>query len=89
MRLIAVRHGQTLLNTQGRFSGQLDTPLSDLGKRQVEALGERLALEQIEVVGCSTLQRARETALAIARHHHLPLTLPRLKPGDSSFIHRA
>lgn len=27
MRLIVVRHGETLFNAQGRFTGQLDVPL--------------------------------------------------------------
>lgn len=73
MRLIVARHGETLYNAQGRFSGQLDMPLSARGEQQAEVLGQRLALEKLDVVVASDLQRARSTAQAIARHHGLPV----------------
>lgn len=73
MRLIVVRHGETLFNAQGRFTGQLDIPLSALGKQQAEALGHRLSPERIDVIAASDLRRARDTAQAIARHHGLPV----------------
>lgn len=73
MRLLVVRHGETAFNAEGRFSGQLDIPLSPLGAQQAEALGQRLALERLDVIVASDLQRARATAQAIARHHGLPV----------------
>jgi 2,3-bisphosphoglycerate-dependent phosphoglycerate mutase len=73
VRLIVVRHGETLFNVQGRFTGQMDVPLSTLGEQQAEALGRRLSTARLDVIVASDLQRARATALAIARHHGLPV----------------
>ncbi len=73
MRLIVVRHGETLYNVQGRFTGQMDIPLSALGERQAAALGKRLAAEPLAAIAASDLQRARVTAQAITRYHELPV----------------
>ena len=61
-----VRHGQTLFNAQSRLQGRLDSPLTDLGRRQAAAVGERLramlsAPADIRLES-SPLGRARETA---------------------------
>jgi alpha-ribazole phosphatase len=71
--LIVVRHGQTLFNVEGRFTGQLDIPLDALGERQAEALGQWLAETHLDAVVSSDLRRARATAQAIARYHGLPV----------------
>ena len=73
MRLLLVRHGITEYNLTGRYTGQADAPLAELGERQAEAVGKYLAAEQLDVIVSSDLQRARDTALAIAQHHNLPV----------------
>jgi alpha-ribazole phosphatase len=73
VRLIVVRHGETLYNVQSRFTGQTDIPLSALGERQAAVLGKRLAAEPLAAIAASDLQRARVTAQAIARYHELPV----------------
>ena len=73
MRLLLVRHGVTLNNLQGRYTGQTDVPLSPLGERQAIMLAKRLAEEPLDVIVASDLQRARATAEIIARHHALPV----------------
>lgn len=73
MKLLLVRHGATLYNEQGRYTGQSDIPLSALGEHQAALLGKRLATEPIDVIVSSDLQRTRATAQAIARHYGLPL----------------
>lgn len=73
MRLIVVRHGETIYNAQARYTGQSDVPLSGLGQRQVAMLGEHLATEQLDVIVASDLERTRITAMAIARYHTLPV----------------
>lgn len=73
MRLLLVRHGLTLTNVQGRYTGQSDVPLTEVGERQAEAVGQRLATETLDVIISSDLRRARDTANAIARHHDLPV----------------
>jgi probable phosphoglycerate mutase len=66
-----VRHGQTELNRGGRLQGRLDAPLSDLGARQAAALGRGFASAPVTRVYSSPLQRARDTAAAIAAAHEL------------------
>ncbi len=73
MRLLLVRHGLTLSNVQGRYTGQSDVPLTDVGERQAEAVGRRLASENLDAIVSSDLSRARNTARAIAHYHHLPI----------------
>ena len=73
MRLILVRHGETMYNAQRRFTGQSDVPLNPLGERQTAALGECLATEHLDVIVTSDLERTRVTAGTIAHIHHLPI----------------
>jgi probable phosphoglycerate mutase len=75
MRLIIVRHGESEWNRIGRYQGQQDAPLSELGTRQAEALAGRLQREPLHAIFSSPLQRAARTAQAIARYHpDVPLT---------------
>jgi len=73
VRLIVVRHGETVYNAQRRITGHTDIPLSALGEQQAAALGKRLAAEPLVAIVASDLQRARVTAQAIARYHKLPV----------------
>lgn len=41
--LVLVRHGETELIVEGRFQGQMETPLTQLGERQINRAGLRLA----------------------------------------------
>ena len=61
-----VRHGQTAHNRDGRLQGRVDLALSDLGLRQAELVAGRFAGATIASVVSSPLQRARDTAAAIA-----------------------
>lgn len=69
MRLIIIRHGESEWNRIGRYQGQADAPLSDLGSRQAGALATRLRNEPIHAIYTSPLQRARRTAEAVAQYH--------------------
>lgn len=40
--IIVMRHGETVFNTQGRYQGQLDSPLTDLGVDQVRQMAKLL-----------------------------------------------
>lgn len=73
MRLLLVRHGITQNNIDKTYTGQTDVPLTELGKRQAEAVADYLSTEKLDIILSSDLQRARDTALAIARHHKLPV----------------
>ena len=67
-RLILLRHGETGLNAQRRYSGRDDVPLSDRGREQAEALGRRVAglVPSVAAVVSSPLRRCTATAAAIA-----------------------
>lgn len=73
MRLVLVRHGATANNLEQRFTGQTDAPLSAVGLRQAQALGEALAGERFDVIVSSDLLRARQTADAVAARNDAPL----------------
>jgi broad specificity phosphatase PhoE len=66
-----VRHGQTELNRGGRLQGRIDAPLSALGREQAAALGRGFATTPVARVFTSPLQRAHDTAAAIASAHGL------------------
>ena len=40
--LLIVRHGYSCANKENRFSGQMDVPLNEVGRRQAEELGDIL-----------------------------------------------
>jgi broad specificity phosphatase PhoE len=70
LRVILVRHGETEWNKVHRLQGgNSDTPLNEMGKQQAENLANRLKSERIQAVYSSPLQRAFQTAQAIARYH--------------------
>jgi phosphoserine phosphatase len=69
MRLIIIRHGESEWNRIGRYQGQADAPLSELGLRQAAALAERLRNERFDAIYTSPLQRAAKTAESVAQHH--------------------
>ena len=71
MRLIVVRHGETFYNAQRRLTGQSDVPLNSLGERQAVALGDCLAMEHLDAIVTSDLERTRVTASTIASSHGL------------------
>jgi probable phosphoglycerate mutase len=76
--VLLVRHGQTSTTgvvLPGRAPG---LHLSDDGRRQAEAVATRLAgIKHIAAVYASPLERARETAAAVARARHLAVRIER------------
>ena len=71
-----LRHGETPLTAEGRFSGLGDVPLTDAGHGQATAAAARLAAHhRIELIVTSPLRRARDTADAVARATGAPLSV--------------
>jgi len=64
--LYFVRHGLTHANVQHRWSGTLETPLTEEGRAQAKRAGDKAKALGIDYIVCSTLGRARETADIIA-----------------------
>jgi probable phosphoglycerate mutase len=64
---ILLRHGDTRLSPEHRFSGLSDEPLSADGARQVSAAAHRLAAgARIDAIVSSPLKRAAATAAIVA-----------------------
>jgi broad specificity phosphatase PhoE len=84
VRVILVRHGETAWNKAHRMQGGgSDTPLNETGNRQKELIALRLKAENIQGIYCSPLQRAMDTANAIARYHSLEVMVePALREID-------
>jgi 2,3-bisphosphoglycerate-dependent phosphoglycerate mutase len=69
-KLLFMRHGETELNAKDLFSGKQDnSPLNARGKSQAQIAGEKLKSSDIKIdrIVCSTLERAHETAVIIAK----------------------
>ena len=63
-RLLLVRHGQSEWNADGRWQGQADPPLSELGRLQARAAAA--AIGAVDAIVASPLERAFLTAAAIS-----------------------
>jgi probable phosphoglycerate mutase len=61
-----LRHGETALSAEKRFSGHGDVALTERGQAQAEAAARRLAGAGIDVIVASPLRRAQQTAAAVA-----------------------
>lgn len=68
-RLYLIRHGETIWNSEMRYQGHSDIPLSEAGREQARRLAARLAGEKIDHFYASDLSRAFETAEIIAAPH--------------------
>ncbi len=67
-RLLLLRHGQTALSVQRRYSGRGNPELTELGREQAARAAKYLATRgDIAAVVSSPLGRARETAQAAAQ----------------------
>ena len=66
MKLIAIRHGETEWNVQKREMGQLDSPLTERGIHQAQAIATRLSRCRIDALYSSDLGRAVRTARIIS-----------------------
>jgi probable phosphoglycerate mutase len=64
VRLLLVRHAQSEWNADGRWQGQEDPPLSELGERQAAAAAERVGA--FDAIVASPLERAAHTAAILA-----------------------
>lgn len=75
--ILLIRHGETAWNAIRRLQGHLDIPLNDEGERQAAALGRALCDEELDAIISSDLQRARQTAQAIAAPRGMAVQIDR------------
>jgi probable phosphoglycerate mutase len=62
---LLLRHGQTVLSVEKRFSGVGDQPLTEVGRAQAAAAAVRLSTSEAAAVVSSPVRRAKETALLV------------------------
>jgi len=62
-----VRHGETVANAAQAFQGQQNSPLNDVGKAQADTVAKGLVETKFDAVFSSDLDRAADTAAAIAK----------------------
>ncbi len=71
---LLIRHGESMANTEKRFAGHWDIPLSPLGQAQAEATAQYIAATYaVDAVYASDLQRAFHTGKAVADRLQIPL----------------
>jgi probable phosphoglycerate mutase len=67
MRLLLIRHGQTIDNVHGALGTVVPGPgLTELGRTQAEAVPAALAAETIDAIAVSSMRRTHETAAPLA-----------------------
>ncbi len=71
--ILLIRHGETAWNCMRRMQGHIDIGLNDEGQRQARSLARALLAERPAAIYASDLQRARDTAQAVADIHQLPV----------------
>lgn len=75
-RLFYVRHGETEMNVAELLSGTIETPLTENGVKQAIKTGQEIKdrLPKIDLIICSPLGRAHETAKLIAQEIGYPVS---------------
>jgi broad specificity phosphatase PhoE len=66
VRLVLVRHGESIGNFENRLQGHTDYALTELGRQQAELTAQRLSAMGTSAVYTSPLLRAYETARTIS-----------------------
>ena len=62
MKIYLIRHGQTIGDVEDRYGGAYDDELTNEGKAQVQELANKLSVSGIQILFCSPLKRAQQTA---------------------------
>lgn len=76
--LFLLRHGRTDWNRTGRWHGQADVPLDELGAQQARAFAQLAPGLLPDVLATSPLTRARQTSAAVAELLEVPVEV---EPG--------
>lgn len=66
--IILIRHGETEWNSQKRMQGHSNSNLSEVGRGQIQALGELMKNVSFDHIYSSDSLRARQTAEAITQY---------------------
>ena len=74
-RIVLWRHGRTEWNASGRFQGQTDIDLDEIGRAQAWESARRLAALDPDLLISSDLRRTRDTMAALAEITGKPIQL--------------
>lgn len=81
--LTLVRHGRTGWHSDNRYAGASDVPLDEVGLAQADQLADWAARHPHDVLACSPLRRARQTAAPVAAALGVPAeVVPGLREMD-------
>ncbi|WP_313343931.1 histidine phosphatase family protein [Sedimentibacter sp.] len=75
MNIYLLRHGQTNINRDGIFQGDIDRELNEFGKKQAELLGKRIQKYHIDIIYSSDLGRVIETSKIINTYTNTEIIL--------------
>lgn len=73
MKILVTRHGQTDWNVEKRIQGRTDIELNNKGIEQAYQTKEKLKNEMIDLIICSPLKRAKQTADIINIDRNIPI----------------
>ena len=73
--LALIRHGQSTWNSEERFTGWTDVPLTSLGKEEARKAAGTINNHHFNLAFCSELLRAKETLNIILEENHLTLPI--------------
>lgn len=82
VKLILMRHGQSIWNLHNLFTGWVDIPLSSQGVEEALVGGRRIKDEPIDIIFTSSLIRAQMTAMLAMTEHHTGKVPVILHPGE-------
>jgi len=87
MKIYLIRHGQTTGDVEKRYGGAYDDELSDKGKIQAHELANKLGSSGIQILLCSPMIRAQQTAKILVLKLHCEIkTIEDLKERNKNGV---
>lgn len=71
--IYVTRHGQTDWNVQKKVMGKCDQPLNEKGIEQAQIVRDNLINTNIDLIICSPLLRAKQTAIIISENRNIEI----------------
>ena len=75
MEILLTRHGQTEWNLLKKVQGKADIELNEKGVKQAEETRDSLKNEEIDLILCSPLKRAIQTAEIINQGRNIKMII--------------